>query len=121
MLLETIREYGLEALEASGEMEATRQAPAAHYLRLAEQAELELDGPQQAVWLERLERENENVRTALRWSLERGEAGQSMELALRLGGALWLFWVVRGRSTEGRTLVYGKDSFLGQPFGLLKP
>jgi predicted ATPase/serine/threonine protein kinase/DNA-binding CsgD family transcriptional regulator len=104
-LLETIREYGLEALEASGEMEVTRQAHAAHYLRLVELAEQAFDGPQQAAWLERLEREHDNLRAALRWSLERGEAGQSMELAMRLGSALWLFWLVRGHSTEGRTFL----------------
>src|SRR5207237_170024 len=57
LLLETIREYGLEALEASGEAEATRQVHAAYYLRLAQEAEPALVGPQQTRWLERLEQE----------------------------------------------------------------
>ncbi len=107
VMLETIREYGLEALEASGEMEATRQAHALYYLRLAEQAEPELRGPQQAVWLERLEREHDNLRAAMQWSLERGEAGHSMETALRLGGALSLLrlWLVRGPLSEGRSFL----------------
>jgi predicted ATPase len=65
MMLETIREYGLEALAANEEMEATRQAHAHYYLVLAEEAEPGLDGPQDAVWLERLEREYNNLRVAL--------------------------------------------------------
>jgi predicted ATPase/class 3 adenylate cyclase len=64
LMLETIREYGLECLAASGEMEATRQAHADYYLALAEEAKLE--GPQQAVWLER---EHENLRAAMQWLL----------------------------------------------------
>jgi len=58
LMLETIREYGLEALSASGEMESARQAHATYYLRLAEQAERELGGPQQSAWLDPLEREH---------------------------------------------------------------
>src|SRR6266699_3734280 len=79
LMLETIREYGLEALEAHGEAAVTRRGHAAYYLALAEKAEPELGGPQQAVWLDRLEQEQENLRAALQWSLERGEVGQSME------------------------------------------
>jgi predicted ATPase len=52
MMLETVREYGLETLEASGETESIRQAHAAYYLRLAQEAEPELVGPKQALWLE---------------------------------------------------------------------
>ena len=85
MMLETIREYGLECLAASKELEDTRQAHAQYYLALAAQVEPELSGPQQAEWLERLEREHDNLRAALHWSLEQGEAGHSMETALRLG------------------------------------
>ena len=75
MMLETIREYGLEALAESGELETVRQAHAAYYLGLAEEAEPEWEGPQQAVWSERLEQEHDNVRAAMVWSLERGETG----------------------------------------------
>ena len=67
MMLETIREYGLERLTVNGEMETTQQAHATYYLTLAEKAEPELGGSQQAVWLERLEREYDNLRAAL-WS-----------------------------------------------------
>src|SRR2546423_1369415 len=56
LMLETIREYGLEILAASGEMEITQQAHALYYLRLSEEGEPELAGPRQAIWLERLER-----------------------------------------------------------------
>ncbi len=114
VMLETLREYGLECLTASGEEEATRHAHAAYYLALAEVAEPELAGPQQSVWLERLEREHDNLRTALHWLLEQcsgdpcgrqaeyNNTGSSMEMALRLGGALSQFWQVRGHWSEGR-------------------
>ncbi len=65
VMLETIREYGLETLEASGEREITRRAHAAYYLALAEEAEPQLLGSQQAVWLERLEQEHDNLGFAL--------------------------------------------------------
>jgi predicted ATPase/DNA-binding CsgD family transcriptional regulator len=108
MMLETIREYGLEALAASGEMGRTRQAHATYYLALAEQAELERGGPQQAPWLEQLEREHDNLRAALSWSLEPAEdeeGRQHREIALRLAGALWMFWWVHGYLSEGRTFL----------------
>jgi predicted ATPase/serine/threonine protein kinase/DNA-binding CsgD family transcriptional regulator len=105
VMLETIREYGLEALAASGEMEATRQAHAVYYFTLAEKAELEFWGPQQAERLDRLEREHDNLRTALNCLLERGEATESIEMALRLGGALWHFWRVRNHIREGWTFL----------------
>jgi predicted ATPase/class 3 adenylate cyclase/DNA-binding CsgD family transcriptional regulator len=102
LMLETMREFGLEALATSGELEATRQAHALYYLALAEEAESELVGPQQLVWLERLEREHGNLRAALRWSLEQGEARQGGEIALQLSSALRRFWQVRGHLSEGR-------------------
>jgi predicted ATPase/class 3 adenylate cyclase/tetratricopeptide (TPR) repeat protein len=105
VLLETIREYGLEALETSGEMEVTRRAHATCYLAMAEKAEPELGGLQQDVWLERLEREHENLRAAMQWSLEPGEDGQRREMALRLGGALRQFWIVHGHLSEGRNFL----------------
>ncbi|MFL5658472.1 MAG: tetratricopeptide repeat protein [Ktedonobacteraceae bacterium] len=109
VLLETVREYGLEALEASGELELTRRAHANYYLRLAEEVDPKLVGSQQAVWLECLEREHDNLRAAMRWSLERGEAGQDTEerreMALRLGVALRRFWVIRDHLSEGRAFL----------------
>jgi predicted ATPase/class 3 adenylate cyclase/DNA-binding CsgD family transcriptional regulator len=93
-MLETIRAYGLEALAANGEMETMRQAHTMYYVALAEKAEPELGGPQQAVWLERLEREHDNLHTAKHWLQEQGKTAHTIEMALRLGGVL----------AEGRTL-----------------
>src|SRR5258707_14676556 len=101
-MLETIREYGLECLAANGEMEMTRQAHADYYLAFAEEVEPKLAGPEQATWLDQLEHEHENLRMALEWSLERGEAEHNMEMALRFGGVLRRFWLVHGHLSEGR-------------------
>ena len=97
-MLETLREYGRARLVASREAPAVRRRHAAYYLALAEQAASAFQGPHQLVWLERLEREHANLREALRWAVECGEA----EPALRLAGALGWFWEVRGYLTEGR-------------------
>lgn len=97
-LLETIREYGLECLEASGEAETVRQAHAEYYLRLVEEAEPRLKDVQQIMWLTRLDQELENLRASLKCFIERGEA----EFALHLCGALWWFWRLRGYWSEGR-------------------
>ena len=96
--LGTIREFGLECLTASGELETARRAHAQYYLALAEEAERELIGARQAMWLNRLEQKHENLRTALLWLLERRE----IEAALRLGSALRRFWFIRGYLSEGR-------------------
>ena len=104
-MLETIREYALEELFARGEFETTQQAHAAYYLSLAEQAEAELEGPRHVRWLERLEREYDNLRAALRWGLSEAadeEGEPRRELALRLAGALGEFWTMHGHLSEGR-------------------
>ncbi len=104
IMLETIREYALERLAASGEAERARQAHADYYLALAEQAEPELSGPQQVVWFERLEGEHDNLRAAVQWFLEPvGTDGQRSERALRLVGALQRFWRMSGHFSEGRS------------------
>jgi predicted ATPase/DNA-binding CsgD family transcriptional regulator len=96
-MLETIREYGLEALRECGEKENTYQAHATYYLRLAEEAETHFKGGgQQLVWLKRLTREQANLRAALAWLLERRDA----QMLLRLSGALWWYWNLRGSSSE---------------------
>lgn len=97
LMLETIREYGLECLAASGEQEETCRAHALYYLRLAEEVESKLRGPQQTEWLGRLEREHDNLRTALHWALEHEERG----LALRIASALLDFWLLQGHVGEG--------------------
>ena len=96
-MLETIREYGLEVLIVNGEGEIARQAHANYFLSLVERAEPALKGPSLVVWLERLEREHDNLRAALQWAVESGKT----EMALRFGIALERFWVVRGHRNEG--------------------
>ncbi len=98
MMLETIREYGVEVLAACGERETLRQTHAVYYLRLAEEAEQQLLGSEQVSWLARLEREHENLRAALSWCL----ACEEREMALRLAGSLWPFWWLHGHLREGR-------------------
>jgi predicted ATPase len=107
MMLETIREYGLEVLAASGEMEASLHAHARYYLALAEEAEPQLSGAEQARWVAKLEREQENIRAALSFLLERprthagSQEGQAqVELALRICVALSRFWHDRGYGRE---------------------
>ena len=105
LLMETIREYGQECLKHAGEREAARTAHAAYYLALAEEAEPHLRGAEQADFVARLERDQENLRTALRFLLEQiglGEEGLRAELALRLCVALHWFWHVRGSLREGQ-------------------
>ena len=112
VMLETIREYGVEVLATSGEMEVVQQAHATYYLQLSEQAESELRGAQQVLWLNRLEAEHDNFRTALGWTLENGE----VEIGLRLVGALWRFWMVRGRFTEGQGVWRGLRAIINRPY-----
>ena len=106
LMLETIREYGWEVLAERQEREATQAAHAAYYLALAEEAELALGGPQQQLWLQRLEREYGNLHAALHWlRLQASRAGVGDEaagLALRLETALSYFWIVRGYRNDGR-------------------
>ena len=104
-MLETIREYALECLAASGEMETARQAHAIYYLQLAEEAEPEFGRPEHVVWLKRLAREYDNMRAALRFSLDKGEREHNMEMALRLGGALREFWTGNDQYREGRNFL----------------
>jgi predicted ATPase len=101
VMLETIHEYAREKLEQSGEAEEVRKLHAEYFLALAEEAGPELKGPRQVEWLEQLETEHDNLRAALSGSLAADEA----EPALRLAGALWWFWFVRGHLTDGRRWV----------------
>jgi DNA-binding CsgD family transcriptional regulator/tetratricopeptide (TPR) repeat protein len=98
MLLETIREYGLECLRESGEARQIQNAHAEYYLALVEEADPHLKGAQQEVWLRQLDREQENLRAALSWLIEHDE----VEMALRFCVALWWYWRRRGYWSEGR-------------------
>jgi predicted ATPase/class 3 adenylate cyclase len=96
-VLGTIREYGQELLESSGDATQAREKHADYFLQLAEEAVPALDGPLLTTWLDRLEQEHDNLRAALYWLLE----ADLMEKALRLCSALERFWVVRGYRHEG--------------------
>lgn len=98
VLLESVREYALERLEASGQTVAARRRHAAYFLALAEEARAELRGPRPAAWAARLERDQDNVRAAVAWARGAGAA----VVALRLVVALVPFWQLRGRLVEWR-------------------
>ena len=96
-LLETLRQYANERLSEASEESAFREAHAVYYLAMAERAEAELTGPDQVVWLDRLEADKDNLRAALRWFIEQGQA----ESAIRLAVALLWWWLARGHRSEG--------------------
>jgi len=98
-LLETVRAYALERLAERGEEETMRQRHAEYYLALAEEADPRLRTAAQQAWLERLDIEGDNLRTALAWCIERAV---DAEAGLRLAGALGWFWNMRGHPSEGR-------------------
>src|SRR5262249_2891874 len=97
-MLESVREFALELLADSGELEATARRHAEFFLALAEAAEPHLQGAAQNEWLARLEAEHDNLRAALAWALAHGR----VELALRPAWALGRFWLMHGHLREGR-------------------
>ena len=100
-LLETVREFGVESLQQSGEAEAILRRHAAWFLALAERVEAKLNTVEQEGWLDLLEAEHGNLHAALAWTIEREEA----ELAVALCGALLPFWQFRFHSGDGRDWV----------------
>ena len=98
-LLETVRQYARERLEASGEAAAWRTMHRDYFLRLAEQAQDEFRGPEQASWLERLEAEHGNLRAALDFCQD---LSQEAKTGMRLAAALEQFWWAHGHAKEGR-------------------
>ncbi|HYW86286.1 MAG TPA: NB-ARC domain-containing protein, partial [Chloroflexota bacterium] len=86
-MLETIREFALEQLAASGELEQIQLAHAEYFATLAEAAEPHLNSGQRPVWLRRFDAEQANIRAALQWAVE----SKSPESAFRILGALWLW------------------------------
>ncbi|MFL5731592.1 MAG: tetratricopeptide repeat protein, partial [Chloroflexia bacterium] len=99
MMLETIREYASGKLEECGELDATADRHCDYFLQLVETAERETLGTEMALWMRRLDAEQNNLRAALEWSLSRdGRA----EKGLRLAGALGRYWHHRGYFSEGR-------------------
>lgn len=107
LLLRTIREYGLERLSLDGQLERAQWTHSSYYVALAEEAAPALRGSCPVPWLDRLEREHDNLREALCYLIACGEQGNSIatEQALRLGKALERFWLIRGHVKEGRDLL----------------
>ena len=97
-MLETIREFALRRLVEHAEADAARERHLAYFVGLAEQAEAELGGPNQADWLDRLMAEFDNLRAAFAWA----EAQRDATAALRLSASLWRFWTGRGLRRDGR-------------------
>jgi predicted ATPase/DNA-binding XRE family transcriptional regulator len=108
-MLETIREYALERLEASGGADAIRQQHASYCLALAEQAQAKLAGAEAEAWLLRLEAEHDNLRAALSWAFEGGDAQVGIRIAMALAGTpeeagqlWWGFWHLRSYYDEAQ-------------------
>jgi predicted ATPase/class 3 adenylate cyclase len=97
-MLQTIRDYALERLAEFGEEDTIRCRHTIFFLRMVEAVEPNLYGSTSGPSLARLEREQDNLRATLQWVSAHGMP----ELALRLSGALWRFWLVRGQLVEGR-------------------
>jgi predicted ATPase/class 3 adenylate cyclase len=97
-MLETIREFGLEQLEALGDADELRRRHAGWFLDLAAAAEPHLTGEDQGTWLDRCDTEHANLRAALRSAIDAGSADRAQATA----GALWGFWQQRGHLAEGR-------------------
>jgi predicted ATPase/DNA-binding SARP family transcriptional activator len=98
-MLETVREYAREQLQAAGEDHDVRQRHATFHATLLSQAAPHLTQAGQAHWLERLDQEHANLRAALGWAIEAGEADAALEMA----AGLWRYWQLRGHLAEGRT------------------
>jgi predicted ATPase/class 3 adenylate cyclase len=97
-MLETIREYAVERLVSSGELDELQRRHAEYFRDLAEEAEPHLTRQDRVAWLARLEQEVDNLRAALDWA----EATGNVETGLRSAAAIWRFWQLRGRLSEGR-------------------
>src|SRR5262249_22619132 len=143
-MLETIRQYAEEKLASTTERSLLFARHRSYYLALAERGEDGLDGPTQVEWLERLDREHDNLRAALVWSIERGEDSRwqqslaalgrrwgergclrealrgilirgDVAAGLRLGGSLWKFWLMCGYLTESSKLLQELLRLAGEP------
>ena len=108
LMLETIREYALERLATSGEAEAVQRQHAIFFLRFSEEAEPKIRGAEHFLWRTRLEVEHDNLRAALRWTLESQEA----EMGMRLAFSLVAFWRATNQDREGRNWC---EQVLAQP------
>jgi predicted ATPase/class 3 adenylate cyclase len=97
-MLETIREFAQEQLATGGDRDPVRRRHAEVFLDLAVEAEPHLTAEDQGDWLDRCDTEHPNIRAALRWAIEVGDA----ERAQTSAGALWRFWQQRGHLAEAK-------------------
>jgi predicted ATPase/class 3 adenylate cyclase len=107
-LLETVRQYSRDRLLEAGEAARVRGCHLRFFVQFAEEAEQRLEGAELKEWLDRLEAEHDNFRTALEWAAELGaspEGREAAEAGLRLGGALLRLWSQRGYWVEGQQWV----------------
>ena len=109
-MLETIREFAQQKLQAWGDLDATRERHGDYFLDLAIEAEPHLVANDQVEWLDRCDVEHGNIRDALRWAIETERAERAQQAA----GALWRFWQQRGHITEGARWL---DDVLAIPSG----
>ena len=124
-MLETIREYALERLERSGDLDMIRRRHAEYYASFAERVNGQLRGPGHLASLYRLEAEHDNLRAALSWSLDtraedRANDRERAVTGLRLVQALAQFWYEHGHASEGRrwlqrAIELASDSDAGEP------
>ncbi len=98
LMLDVVQEYAAELRDTAGETPVVAERHAAHFAALAEQAEPALRRSGQQGWHRTLDADLPNLRRAFRWSLQRQDA----ERALRLAGAMWMFWLWQGGFAEGR-------------------
>ncbi|HVH64939.1 MAG TPA: adenylate/guanylate cyclase domain-containing protein [Candidatus Acidoferrum sp.] len=112
-MLETIREFAQDRLEASGELAALKQRHGEYFLSRAIDSESHLTGTDQSKWLDYWDTEQDNLRAALRWAVDSGR----WQVAQGSSGALWRFWQQRGHLAEGRRWL---DEALSEP-GVPRP
>jgi predicted ATPase len=111
VMLETLREYAREKLDASAEAERTQEAHAAYFLVLGEEGSVALTSTDEPRWLPRFETEHDNFRAALEWLTRRGRA----EWGMRLGLALFRFWERGEHLAEGRRRLHELIALAGTP------
>ena len=99
-MLETVREYALERLTASGELDEVRNAHAQAFAAFAEEARVGLHSRDVGAWLDRVQAEHENLSSAIGFAAGRGDASTALRLC-----SLWRYWVTRGSLTDGRALM----------------
>lgn len=100
-MLETIRQFGLQQLQACGERDETYRALSVGFTSLVEGARNAIGGPNQKPWLDRLDAERGSIRSICEWAIQVHEP----DIVLSLSAVLWPFWVQRGNLAEGRDLL----------------